>query len=287
MKRLLLCLLAVCLCAASGAQAATPAISGFTYDGGAFVDGVTLVLGQTYTVSAMTNSDTLSVVFSKDGVTMKVDPTDPYSFTWAPNALGAHILAARPWNTITGTGTSGLAILVHYNVINANPTPTPSGSPTVVPSATPTPTPTPTQTPSATPTPTPTGTPAPSPTPTQSPTPTPTAIPTPTPTGTPTPTPVPTPSPTPIGGPTAIVTFAWNGAADTLWYGARSEAVTQAYTGTICAPATTCTGTAYPLAHALALPPGNTVKVSMATGQHYFVVVSNAGGNSNLIEFDL
>jgi hypothetical protein len=229
-------------------------------------------------------------VFSKDGVLMKSDVTDPYSFTWSPTTTGIHILAARPWNA----STSGAAVLVHYTVISnetptpnpsltptpsptptSTPSPTPTGTPTptVVPTPTPTGTPTPTQTPSATPTATPTGTPSPSPTPTQSPT--------------PTPTPVPTPSPTVSPG-TKVVTFAWNGTADTLWYGAKSEAVVQNYTGVICAPATTCTGTAYLLSHSLVLPVGvQTVKVSFATGQHYFVVVANAGGDSNLIEFDL
>lgn len=88
---------------------------------------------------------------------------------------------------------------------------------------------------------------------------------------------MPTPSGTPAPG-TQIKSFAWNGTADTLWYGAKSEAVVDPKTG----------GTAYPLAHSLVLPVGvQTVKVSFATGQHYFVVVSNPGGVSNLIEFDL
>jgi len=282
-KFFLICLLAVSLCGAVAAQ--TPALSGFVYDGGVFTDGTTLILGQTYTVWGMANADAHSVVFSKDGVTMKVDQTDPYSFTWAPNALGAHIIAARPWSSTTGTGIFGSVILVHYNVINATQTPTPTPTPT--PTGTPTPSPIPTQSPTPTATPTPTGTPTPTISPTGTPTPTPTGSPTPSPTPTGTPSSTPIPTPTPIGG-TKVVTFAWSGTADTLWYGAKSEAVVQNYTGVICAPATTCTGTAFPLSHSLVLPVGvQTVKVSMATGQHYFVVVSNAGGNSNLIEFDL
>ena len=266
MKKLLLNFLFGFVVQSAAAQTITNFVNQNT--GMPFVDGSTLVAGAPVTVQAICTAPTSSVVFSKDGVLMKSDVTDPYSFTWSP-VVGAHIMAARPWNG----STSGPAVLIHFNVIYA-PTPTPTA--TVVPTPTPTATPTPTQTPSPTPTPTPTGTPSPSQTPTSTPTPTPTVLPTVT----------PTPLPTPSG--TATVTFKWDGTADTLWYGAKSEAVVQNYTGVICAPATTCTGTAYPLSHSLVLPVGvNTVKVAFATGQHYYVVVSNAGGNSNLIEFDL
>ncbi len=226
-----------------------------------FVDGSTLVSGTTTTITAVADGDTLSVSFSKDGVFMKSDTTDPYSFTFVPTTTGAHIIAARPWNGMT----SGNAVLIHYNVITPTPTPTP----TPVPSATPTPTPVPTPTPTpATPTPTPT----------------PTATPTPTPT--PNPTPTPTPVPTPTG--TKQITLTWTGVADTLWYGTEAEKVTQTYTDAkICAPSPApCVGTAYPLAHSIPVT-GSTATVTLATGQHYRILVANAGGVSNIVEKDL
>ena len=47
---------------------ATPALSGLTYNGGiAFVNGTNLISGRSYTVTAQANTNTQSVVFSRDG----------------------------------------------------------------------------------------------------------------------------------------------------------------------------------------------------------------------------
>jgi hypothetical protein len=62
--------------------------------------------------------------------------------------------------------------------------------------------------------------------------------------------------------------------------------VTQNYTGAICAPATTCVGTAYPLAHSISIG-GNSATITLPKGQHYRILVANSGGVSNIVEKDL
>jgi hypothetical protein len=187
-----------------------PALSGLTYNGGApFVNGTNFVVGTTYTITALANSFTQSVVFVRAGTTLGTVSTPPFSINWTPNTLGTQKqFSATPWSGTGGTGTSGATITVTYNVVAASPTPTPSPSPTPTPVPTPTPTASPTSTPTPVPTPSPTDTPTPTATATPTDTPTPTATPTSTPVPTPSPTPVdtPTPSPTPTDTPTPTAT---------------------------------------------------------------------------------
>jgi hypothetical protein len=135
----------------------TPALSGLTYNGGvAFADGTNLTYGTSYTVTAQANTNTQSVVFSRDGVVVKTDSATPFDFTWTPTSVGTHTFAATPWSSSGGTGTSGASITVGFNVVKApSPTPTPTVTPTPTPTTTPTPTPTATPAPTLTPTPTP------------------------------------------------------------------------------------------------------------------------------------
>src|SRR5207248_459889 len=138
----------------------TLALSGLTYNGGTpFVNGTNLISGTSYTVTAQANASTRSVVFKRDGSTVKTDSTTPFDVTLTPTALGNHTLAATPWSSTNGTGISGASITVSYTVLRASSTPTPT--PTAAPSVTPTPSPT--ATPTASPTAAPSGTPTPTP----------------------------------------------------------------------------------------------------------------------------
>ena len=105
----------------------TPALSGLTYNGGiAFVNGTNLIKGRSYTVTAQANTNTQSVVFSRDGAVVKTDSATPFDFTWTPTSLGTHTFVATPWSSTAGQGTSGASITVSFNVVNApSPTTTP------------------------------------------------------------------------------------------------------------------------------------------------------------------
>jgi len=102
-------------------------LSGLTYNGGSpFVNGTNLILGQTYTVTAQANTITKSVVFSRDGGVVKTDSAIPFDLTFTPVALGTHTLAATPWDSKAGKGSSGASITVSYNTVTTLPTPTPT-----------------------------------------------------------------------------------------------------------------------------------------------------------------
>src|SRR5438045_2225170 len=105
----------------------TPALSGLTYNGGTpFVNGTNLIAGTTYTVTAQANANTRSVVFKRDGSTVKTDGAAPFDVTLTPTALGNHTFVATPWSSTNGTGISGASITVSYTVVRASSTPTPT-----------------------------------------------------------------------------------------------------------------------------------------------------------------
>ena len=99
-----------------------PALSGLTYNGGAaFVNGTNLIAGTSYTITAQANANTRSVVFAIDGGTVRsTDSTAPFTFNWKPTTVGSHTFSATPWSSTGGTGTSGSAVTVSYNV-TSNP----------------------------------------------------------------------------------------------------------------------------------------------------------------------
>jgi hypothetical protein len=102
-------------------------LSGLTYNGGTpFVNGTNLISGTSYTITAQANANTRSVVFTKDGSTVKQDSAAPFDFTWTPTQLGNHTFAATPWSSTGGTGISGASITVSFTVVRASPTPTPT-----------------------------------------------------------------------------------------------------------------------------------------------------------------
>jgi hypothetical protein len=102
-------------------------LSGLTYNGGTpFVNGTTLIVGTSYTITAQANANTQSVVFNRDGANVKTDSVLPFDFTYTPMTLGNHTFAATPWSSTGGTGTSGATITVNFSVVRASPTPTPT-----------------------------------------------------------------------------------------------------------------------------------------------------------------
>jgi hypothetical protein len=102
-------------------------LSGLTYNGGTpFVNGTNLIAGTSYTVTAQANANTGSVVFKRDGSTVKTDGAAPFDVTLTPTGLGNHTFVATPWSTTNGTGISGASITVTYTVVRASPTPTPT-----------------------------------------------------------------------------------------------------------------------------------------------------------------
>jgi hypothetical protein len=133
-----------------------PAIGALTCNGDAFNDGAVLVAGTSYTVTALVNTATGSVVFKRENGQVQTDSTSPYQYTMAGPSVGAHSLQATPWSADNGTGTAGTPIMVRFTVAKATPSPSPSPTSTPTPSPTPsTPSPTPTITPSPTATPSP------------------------------------------------------------------------------------------------------------------------------------
>jgi len=98
----------------------TPGVSGLTYKGGTpFVNGTNLISKTSYTVTAQTNSNTQSVVFSRDGIVVGTDSATPFSFTWTPTIIGAHTFTATPWSSTEGKGTRGTSITVSYSTVSA------------------------------------------------------------------------------------------------------------------------------------------------------------------------
>jgi len=98
----------------------TPAVRGLTYKGGTpFVNGTNLISKTSYTVTAQTNSNTQSVVFSRDGSVVGTDSATPFSFTWTPTFIGTHTFTATPWSSTEGKGTSGTPITASYSVVSA------------------------------------------------------------------------------------------------------------------------------------------------------------------------
>jgi hypothetical protein len=101
---------------------ALPALRGLTYNGGRpFVNGTKLTKGTSYTVTAQTNSNTQSVVFSRDGgvVVLGTDSAPPFGVTWTPTIIGTHTLTATPWSSTEGKGTKGTSITVSYGTASA------------------------------------------------------------------------------------------------------------------------------------------------------------------------
>jgi hypothetical protein len=100
-----------------------PALRGLTYNGGTpFVNGTNLTKGTRYTVTAQTNSNTQSVVFSRDGVVVGTASATPFASTWTPAFIGTHTFTATPWSSTEGKGTKGTSITISYNTVSA-PTP--------------------------------------------------------------------------------------------------------------------------------------------------------------------
>jgi len=98
----------------------TPAVGGLTYKGGTpFVNGTNLISKTSYTVTAQTNSNTQSVVFSRDGIVVGTDSATPFSFTWTPTIIGTHTFTATPWSSTEGKGTRGTSITVSYSTVSA------------------------------------------------------------------------------------------------------------------------------------------------------------------------
>ena len=98
----------------------TPAVKGLTYNGGTpFVNGTNLISKTSYTVTAQTNSNTQSVVFSRDGSVVGTDSATPFGFTWTPNLIGTHTFTATPWSSTEANGTRGTSITVSYNTVSA------------------------------------------------------------------------------------------------------------------------------------------------------------------------
>jgi hypothetical protein len=98
-----------------------PALRELTYNGGRpFVNGTNLTKGTSYTVRAQTNSNTQSVVFSRDGgVVLGTDSAPPFDVTWTPTIIGTHTLTATPWSSTEGKGTKGTSITVSYSTVSA------------------------------------------------------------------------------------------------------------------------------------------------------------------------
>ena len=98
----------------------TPAVGGLTYIGGTpFVNGTNLTKGTSYTVTARTNANTRSVVFSRDGSVVETASAPPFDLTWTPTIIGTHTFTATPWSSIEGKGTRGTSITVGYSTVSA------------------------------------------------------------------------------------------------------------------------------------------------------------------------
>jgi hypothetical protein len=194
-----------------------PALIELQYEGGPFLDGTVLTAGVSHTITAYdtkgdgtSTSDTVAVIFKRDGGIVKTDTAVPYDFTWTPTSIGSHTFSGTPRDA---AGILGAELKVAFKVVSA-PTATPTASPSA--------TQTPTASPSATPTQTPTASPTATPTPTSSGSPSPTATATPKPTPTPSIMPPP-PTPTPTGTP-ATIKLSWtcptpNPDKFVVWYG--------------------------------------------------------------------
>jgi hypothetical protein len=98
----------------------TPAVRGLTYIGGTpFVNGTNLTKGTSYTVTARTNANTQSVVFSRDGSVVGTASAPPFALTWTPTIIGTHTFTATPWSSTEGKGTRGTSITVGYSTVSA------------------------------------------------------------------------------------------------------------------------------------------------------------------------
>lgn len=98
----------------------TPAVRGLTYNGGKpFVNGTNLISKTSYTVTAQTNSNVQSVVFSRDGTVVGTDSATPFDFTWTPTLKGTHTFTATPWSSTLGTGSRGTSITVSFSTVSA------------------------------------------------------------------------------------------------------------------------------------------------------------------------
>jgi peptidase M28-like protein/fibronectin type III domain protein/Big-like domain-containing protein len=100
---------------------ALPALRGLTYNGGMpFADGTILTKGTSYTVTAQANSNTQSVVFTREGgVVLGIDSAFPFDVTWTPTILGTHTLTVTPWSSAQGKGTRGPSIRLSYYTVSA------------------------------------------------------------------------------------------------------------------------------------------------------------------------
>ena len=99
-----------------------PALRGLTYNGGIpFADGTILTKGTSYTVTAQANSNTQSVVFSRDGgvAVLGIDSASPFDVTWTPTIIGTHTLTVTPWSSAEGKGTRGPSIRLSYYTVSA------------------------------------------------------------------------------------------------------------------------------------------------------------------------
>lgn len=236
--------------------APTPQVLNLTHNGGLpFVDGTVIAANVSQIITVNVDASTTKVIMKWDNLVVKTDTAKPFDYGRTPTAAGIHTFDATPSNA---AGVSGVMLHVSFKVSAPSPT------------ITPTPTP-----PPPTPTPTPTPTPKPTPTPSQTPTP----IPTPTPV-TPTPppfSPTPSASPLPSGTPRTAGKYhlGWTGQADTLWYGAKSEA--------IVGPSPSPSGVAYPLSHPQPVAGQNGYFEPPVAVETYFIVVQGKGGISNLI----
>ena len=96
------------------------AVLGLTYKGGTpFTNGTNLILKRSYTVTAETNANTKSVVFSRDGIVVGTDSATPFASTWTTTIIGTHTFTATPWSSTEGEGTRGTPITVRYNTVSA------------------------------------------------------------------------------------------------------------------------------------------------------------------------
>jgi hypothetical protein len=237
--------------------APTPQVLGMTHDGGQpFNDGSILAANISHLITVNADASTTKMIMKWDNQVVKTDTAKPFDYARTPTAAGVHTFDATPSNA---AGASGVMLHVSFKVSAPSPTITPTPTP-------PPPTPTPTPTPTPKPTPTPTQTPTPPPTPTPSPTATP-----------PPPTPSPSSSPAPSGTPRTSGKYhlSWNGQADTLWYGAKSEAVV--------GPSPSPSGVAYPLSHPEPIAGQSGYFEPKVAVETYFIVVQGKGGISNLI----
>ncbi len=103
------------------ARPRTAKITGLTYDGGKpFVNGTSLTQAS-HTITAQA-SNTVKVIFTRDGYVVGTDTASPFTFTWTSTAagVGAHTLSAVPVNS---RGTQGAKVTVSFTVAAAPPPP--------------------------------------------------------------------------------------------------------------------------------------------------------------------